>query len=71
MTRPYPPFRADQVGSLLRTAPVKEASEKRAEGQIDAATLKAVEDEKSAGSSRARRRSASRAQKRIGTPRSG
>ena len=39
-----PPFRADQVGSLLRTAPLKEAREKRARGDIDAAALKAVED---------------------------
>ncbi|MDE2362321.1 MAG: 5-methyltetrahydropteroyltriglutamate--homocysteine S-methyltransferase [Hyphomicrobiales bacterium] len=39
-----PPFRADQVGSLLRTAPLKEAREKRAKGQISAAELTAVED---------------------------
>ncbi|MEJ1156792.1 5-methyltetrahydropteroyltriglutamate--homocysteine S-methyltransferase [Prosthecomicrobium sp. N25] len=45
MQRTRPPFRADMVGSLLRTAPLKEAREKRAAGQIDAAALKAVEDE--------------------------
>ncbi|NNM72215.1 5-methyltetrahydropteroyltriglutamate--homocysteine S-methyltransferase [Enterovirga aerilata] len=45
MTRQRPPFRADMVGSLLRTAPLKEAREKHAAGQIDAAALKAVEDE--------------------------
>ncbi len=38
------PFRADHVGSLLRTAPLKEARAKRENGEIDAATLKAVED---------------------------
>jgi 5-methyltetrahydropteroyltriglutamate--homocysteine methyltransferase len=42
--RSKPPFRADQVGSLLRTAPVKEARAKREKGQITAADLKAVED---------------------------
>jgi 5-methyltetrahydropteroyltriglutamate--homocysteine methyltransferase len=42
--RTKPPFRADQVGSLLRTAPVKEARAKREKGQITAADLKAVED---------------------------
>ena len=44
MQRKTPPFRADHVGSILRTAPLKEARAKRAEGTIDAATLKAVED---------------------------
>ena len=42
--RTKPPFRADMVGSLLRTAPLKEARAKRAKGEIDAAALKAVED---------------------------
>ena len=32
-----PPFRADMVGSLLRTAPLKQARERRARGQIDEA----------------------------------
>lgn len=44
MPRTMPPFRADMVGSLLRTAPVKEARVKRAASDIDAAALKAVED---------------------------
>src|SRR5258708_38017553 len=39
-----PPFRADQVGSLLRSAPVKEARTRRATGEITPAELKAVED---------------------------
>ena len=38
------PFRADHVGSLLRTAPLKEARVKLARNEIDAAALKAVED---------------------------
>ena len=42
--RTKPPFRADHVGSLLRTAPLKEARAKHAKGDIDAAALKAVED---------------------------
>jgi 5-methyltetrahydropteroyltriglutamate--homocysteine methyltransferase len=44
MQRTKPPFRADHVGSLLRTAPLKEAREKRARGEITADALKAVED---------------------------
>jgi 5-methyltetrahydropteroyltriglutamate--homocysteine methyltransferase len=44
MQRSKPPFRADQVGSLLRPAAVKEARAKRAAGTITAAELKAVED---------------------------
>src|SRR5215831_19470375 len=39
-----PPFRADHVGSLLRTAPLKEARAKRAKNEIDAAALRAIED---------------------------
>jgi 5-methyltetrahydropteroyltriglutamate--homocysteine methyltransferase len=42
--RTKPPFRADQVGSLLRSAPVKEARTRRLAGEIGAAELKAVED---------------------------
>jgi 5-methyltetrahydropteroyltriglutamate--homocysteine methyltransferase len=42
--RTTPPFRADHVGSLLRTAPLKEARARRAEGAITAAELKEVED---------------------------
>ena len=42
--RPKPPFRADHVGSLLRTAPLKEARAQRERGEISAEQLKAVED---------------------------
>lgn len=42
--RTKPPFRADHVGSILRSAPLKEAREKRAKGEITAEQLKAVED---------------------------
>ena len=42
--RTTPPFRADHVGSLLRTVPLKEARSKRVKGEIDAAAVKAVED---------------------------
>jgi methionine synthase II (cobalamin-independent) len=42
--RTTPPFRADHVGSLLRTKPLKEARAQRERGEIDAGTLKAVED---------------------------
>jgi 5-methyltetrahydropteroyltriglutamate--homocysteine methyltransferase len=42
--RNKPPFRADHVGSLLRTAPVKAARAKRLAGEIDAQALHAVED---------------------------
>ena len=44
MKRTKPPFRADQVGSLLRSAPVKEARTKRLAGEITPDQLKAVED---------------------------
>jgi methionine synthase II (cobalamin-independent) len=44
MTRTKPPFRADVVGSLLRTAPLKEARAKREKGEIDAAALREIED---------------------------
>ncbi len=39
-----PPFRADQVGSLLRSAALKQARDKRAKGEISAAELTAIED---------------------------
>ncbi len=42
--RTTPPFRADHVGSLLRTAPLKDARAKRAQGAVTAAQLKEVED---------------------------
>src|ERR1700753_1286070 len=44
MTKTKPPFRADVVGSLLRTAALKEARAKRDKGEINAAALKEVED---------------------------
>jgi 5-methyltetrahydropteroyltriglutamate--homocysteine methyltransferase len=42
--RTKPPYRADHVGSILRSAPVKEARAKRAKGEITPAQLKEVED---------------------------
>jgi len=39
-----PPFRADHVGSLLRPAALRDAREKRARGEIDAAALTGIED---------------------------
>ena len=42
--RSKPPFRADQVGSLLRPAALKQAREQFAKSEIDGAALKAVED---------------------------
>src|SRR5262245_36825692 len=44
MQRTKPPFRADHVGSLLRSTALKEARGKRQKGEITAAELKAVED---------------------------
>jgi 5-methyltetrahydropteroyltriglutamate--homocysteine methyltransferase len=44
MARNKPPFRADVVGSILRTAPLKEARAKREKGEISAAQLTEVED---------------------------
>jgi 5-methyltetrahydropteroyltriglutamate--homocysteine methyltransferase len=43
-SRKMPPFRADQVGSLLRTAPIVEARAERAANRIGADELKRVED---------------------------
>jgi 5-methyltetrahydropteroyltriglutamate--homocysteine methyltransferase len=42
--RTTPPFRADHVGSLLRSAALKEARARRAAGEITAEQLRAVED---------------------------
>jgi len=39
-----PPFRADQVGSLLRPAALQQARQRYAAGELDAAGLKVVED---------------------------
>jgi methionine synthase II (cobalamin-independent) len=44
MQRVKPPFRADHVGSLLRTAPLKAAREKRKRGEITAEALTEIED---------------------------
>jgi 5-methyltetrahydropteroyltriglutamate--homocysteine methyltransferase len=44
MQRNKPPFRADHVGSLLRTPALKEARLKRERGEIGTAELKAIED---------------------------
>ena len=44
-----PPFRADHVGSLLRTAPLKQARAQRERGEITAEALKEVEDREIAG----------------------
>ena len=40
----HAPFRADQVGSLLRPPELKAAREQRAKGEISDAELRAVED---------------------------
>ncbi|MFO1327285.1 MAG: 5-methyltetrahydropteroyltriglutamate--homocysteine S-methyltransferase [Rubrivivax sp.] len=42
MTRP--PFRADQVGSLLRPAALAQVRQRFRQGEVDAATLRAAED---------------------------
>src|SRR5690242_5372598 len=44
MQRSKPPFRADHVGSLLRSPALHEAREKHERGEIDAAALCAIED---------------------------
>jgi 5-methyltetrahydropteroyltriglutamate--homocysteine methyltransferase len=41
----HAPFRADEVGSLLRPQAIREAREGKEKGTVDAATLTAVEDE--------------------------
>jgi 5-methyltetrahydropteroyltriglutamate--homocysteine methyltransferase len=40
-----PPFRADQVGSLLRSAELKDARGKRERGELDAHELASIEDD--------------------------
>src|ERR1700751_4060750 len=47
--RTTPPFRADHVGSLLRTPALKAAREQRARNEIAAEGLKAIEDREVAG----------------------
>jgi 5-methyltetrahydropteroyltriglutamate--homocysteine methyltransferase len=44
LPRTTPPFRADHVGSLLRSPALKEARAKRQKGEMTAEQLKAVED---------------------------
>ena len=44
MQRTTPPFRADHVGSLLRSAALKEARGRRQSGAVAADELKAIED---------------------------
>lgn len=44
MQRKRPPFRADQVGSFLRSKAIVEARARREQGALTAAELKAVED---------------------------
>ncbi|MCB0028769.1 MAG: hypothetical protein KDE28_12730, partial [Anaerolineales bacterium] len=44
MSRVNPPFRADHVGSLLRPPEVLQARVQFRQGEIDAAALRAVED---------------------------
>jgi methionine synthase II (cobalamin-independent) len=43
--RTTPPFRADHVGSILRTAPLKQARAKHDKGEIGNAALEKVEDQ--------------------------
>ncbi len=44
LRRTVPPFRADQVGSLLRPQRVKEARQQRAEGKISVEELRSIEN---------------------------
>ena len=44
MAHPTPPFRADHVGSILRSKPLKDARTQREKGAISAADLKEIED---------------------------
>jgi len=44
MSRPVPPFRADQVGSLLRPPELKQARAQFQDGKINADQLKIIED---------------------------
>src|SRR5436305_13032641 len=44
MQRTKPPYRADHVGSLLRSAPLKQALAMRERGEISAAALREIED---------------------------
>ena len=44
MSKIAPPFRADHVGSLLRTPPIFDARQQWRAGEIDAGQLRAIED---------------------------
>ena len=44
MQRSKPPFRADEVGSLLRPATIKQARARREKGEISADDLRKIED---------------------------
>jgi 5-methyltetrahydropteroyltriglutamate--homocysteine methyltransferase len=44
MQRTKPPFRADHVGSLLRSGALKDARARRERGEITPEQLKAIED---------------------------
>jgi len=44
MQRTKPPFRADHVGSLLRSARIKEARAKHGAGEISGEKLREIED---------------------------
>ena len=45
MKRTRPPFRADMVGSLLRSARLANARTQHEKGEIDAVALRQIEDE--------------------------
>ena len=45
MAHVTPPFRADHVGSLLRSGRLKQARARRERGDIGAEELKAIEDD--------------------------
>jgi 5-methyltetrahydropteroyltriglutamate--homocysteine methyltransferase len=45
MQRTQPPFRADHVGSLLRSDTLKHARADHAAGKIDAQALRLIEDQ--------------------------
>ncbi|SFQ32855.1 5-methyltetrahydropteroyltriglutamate--homocysteine S-methyltransferase [Salibacterium halotolerans] len=45
ITSTKPPFRADHVGSLLRTEPIKDARERFENGDIDKQALRDIEDQ--------------------------
>ena len=44
MMRTNPPFRADHVGSLLRSAAIQDARKKRESGEFNADQLREIED---------------------------